>query len=326
MVAPEHLQSLEHAVTRGIRAAAERRPIRHCSFVRELCEAVAHQWRPERVFVVLSLTTYLDESGTHDRSPVTVMAGIMATAHQWEQFEVGFDRLRAHYGFRVFHTKKFKKRTGDFRGWHPLRQLALMHDLTLLTSSENAFIDAATVSLDNTDYKANYISGEKPRKLRLESKYGLCFRNCLMYFVLAGMKYAGNEGSQPKMHFILESGHPNRNEAMDIFYEMKQEIKRYGLDLLGEITPAEKDERTPLMMADFLAHTAFMMGRDGRPVPNEVPFAERSQQAPLPPGESGVTHLRFASGGLSALKGVLIERLKARSASGIRPASEGQSS
>lgn len=296
------------------------------SFARELCEAIAHRWQPERVFVVLTLTTFLDESGTHDRSPVTVMAGIMGTAYQWEQFEAGFDRLRDHYGFRVFHTKKFKKRTGDFRGWHPLRQLALMHDLALLTGTDSAFVDSVTVTLDNEDYKANYITRDKPRKLRLESKYGLCFRNCLMYFVLQAIKFAENEAAPPKLHFVLESGHPNANEAVHIFNEMKQEIRTYGLDMLGEVTLADKDDRTPLMMADFLAHTAFMMGRDNKPVPNEVPFSERASQPPLPPGEGGVTHLRFAPGGLADLKGALIERLKARNGPAKRPASGEQSS
>ena len=57
-------------------------PIWQSSFVRELCGAIAHRWQPERVFVVLTLTTYLDESGTHDDLRVTVMAGIMATAQQ----------------------------------------------------------------------------------------------------------------------------------------------------------------------------------------------------------------------------------------------------
>jgi hypothetical protein len=96
-----------------------------------------------------------------------------------------------------------------------MRQLALMNDLALLTGVEGAFIDSVTVTLDNADYKANYIAGEKPPKLRLESKYGLCFRNCLMYFALEGMKWH-HEGSPPKMHFVLESGHRNANEA--VFY------------------------------------------------------------------------------------------------------------
>lgn len=273
---------------------------------------------------MLTLTAYLDESGTHGGSTATVMAGVMANAYQWDRFEAEFDRLRSHYGFRIFHTKKFKKRGGDFRGWHPLRQAALLHDLAMLTSVPGTFIDAVTVMLDNADYKANYISGEKPRRLRLESKYGLCFRNCLMYFILEAMKWV-HEGAPPKLHFVLESGHPNVNEAINIFNEVKEEIRGYGVDLLGEVTVADKDDRTPLMIADFLAHTAFMMSQGWRERPDEVPFLERSKQSPPPAEEPGVTHLRFAPGGLADLKNVLIERLKAKTAFPRSSASEEKS-
>jgi len=303
----------------------KRPPAEDRAFIREICDAIAHRWQPERIFVVLTLTTYLDESGTHGDSPVTVMAGIMANAHQWDRFETEFGRLKAQYGFRVFHTKKFKRRRGDFEGWHPIRQFALMQDLGALMSPSEAFIDSVTVTLNNADYKADYITGDKPRRLRLESKYGLCFRNCLMYFMLEGMKWI-HEGSPPKMHFVLESGHPNRFEAVDIFNELKKEVKGYGADLLGEITLADKDDCNPLMMADFLAHTAYLMGQKDEHPANETAFADRAAQAPLPAGESGVTHLRFAPGGLADLKNVLIEKLAAKNASAKRPASEGQSS
>lgn len=300
-------------------------PIQRPSFVRELCTAVAHRWQPRRIFVVLNLTTYLDESGTHDNSPVTVMGGVMATAEQWDRFEAAFCDLKARYGFRVFHTRKFKKRAGEFRNWHPLRRFALMQELAVLTSAPGTFIEAVTVTLDNADYKANYVGGDKPRRLRLESKYGLCFRNCLMFFLLEGMKWV-HEGSPPKLHFILESGHPNWNEVRQIFNEVKAEVQGFGVDMLGEITFSDKNNCNPLMVADFLAHTAFLMGQRGEAPPNEVPFREPYQEQSLPPGEPAITHLRFAPGGLADLKNVLIEKLKAKSAWGQNRASKEQSS
>ena len=253
------------------------------------------------------------------------MAGIMANAHQWDGFEAAFGRLQSQYGFRIFHTKKFKRGGGDFKGWHPLRKFALMQDLAALTSIEGAFIDSVTVTLDNSDYKANYISGEKPRRLRLERRYGLWFRNCLMYFILEGMKWI-HEGRPPKMHFVLESGHRNWSEARDIFYEVKREVRGYGGDMFGEITFADKDSSSPLMIADFLAHTAFLMGQRSDYPPTELPFLERSKQPPLPPGHGGVSHLRFAPGGLADLKNVLIEKLKAKHVPTRNPSSQEQSS
>ena len=60
------------------------------------------------------LTAYFDESGTHVGSAVTVMGGIMANARQWAKFEPGFDGLKKKYGFKIFHTKKFKKKRRIF--------------------------------------------------------------------------------------------------------------------------------------------------------------------------------------------------------------------
>ena len=134
------------------------------------------------------LTAYLDESGTHEGSPVTVMAGILANARQWETFESEFRRIKSRHGFRVFHTKKFKKKEGDFRGWSTRRCLALMSDLAPITAS--AFTEGLSVTLHNADYEAEFRSGEKPRKMRIDSPYGFCFRNCLIFFMLEGLKRA----------------------------------------------------------------------------------------------------------------------------------------
>jgi hypothetical protein len=79
------------------------------------------------------------------------------------------------------------------------------------------------------------------------------------------------------------------------------------------------------MMADFLAHMAYVKDREGTVDPNALPFLEREQLPPLPPGQSGVNHLQFAPGGLADLKQVLIEKMKAR-ASAKRPVSPEQSS
>jgi len=271
------------------------------------------------------LTAYLDESGTHGASPVTVMAGVMANAAQWARFEAEFAALKNKYGFRIFHTKKFKRRLGDFKGWDVFKQLALMLELAKLT--EGAFTEAVTFTLSNAEYEASYKGGDKPRRLRLESRYGLCFRNCLLFLILEITKHGLDYYVQPPtLHLVIESGHRNWSEVRNIFVETKREIKDLtGFDILGDITFADKDECDPLMMADFLAHTAFMTA-GGRlpPASNERPFSEPGPELPL--GQSGVTSLRFGPGGLTALKSTLIERLAAKRGPSSAAPSDGKSS
>ena len=76
----------------------------------------------------------------------------------------------------------------------------------------NAFTEGVTVTLDNIDYEAEYRAGDTPRRMRLDSRYGFCFRNCLLFFALEGLKRV-HRGQYPKLHFVLESGHKNAGDA-----------------------------------------------------------------------------------------------------------------
>jgi hypothetical protein len=157
--------------------------------------------------VPMILTGYLDESGTHDGSPVTVMGGVIARTDQWAAFDVKYGLVKKKYGFNVFHTKKFKSRSGDFAGWSDEKLSLLYWELATLTST--AFIEGVALSLDNAAYDAEYKSGEKPRRARLDSKYGLCFRDCLLFFVRQGLKRRLRK-KYPKLYVVLESGRCRR--------------------------------------------------------------------------------------------------------------------
>ena len=251
------------------------------------------------------LTAYLDESGTHGESPATVMGGMLANARQWEAFEQKFRQIKKQHKFRVFHTKKFKRRDGDFKGWSNEQCLGLVGALAPITAT--AFTEGVTFLLDNAAYDTEYKSGDTPRKLRLDSKYGLCFRSCLYFFALEGIKRTFR-GRYPTLNFVLESGHKNYGDALRIFNEVKAELKANACDMLGTIGSADKDDCDPLMMADFLAHTAFMRGsmQSGQPYGNIT----RSEPT-IGRKETGVAHLEFERGGLVNLKSTLLNQLRA---------------
>lgn len=250
---------------------------------------------------MLIYTGYMDESGTHGDSPVTVMGGVMATARQWADFETEFDKVKKRHQFRTFHTKKFKARQGDFKGWSDDQVFALLQNMAWLTNG--AFTEGVSMTLDNASYVADYRGGEKPKKLQLDSRYGLCFRQCLLLFVLEAEKRR-LRGRWPKLHIVVESGHQNVGSAITIFNEMKRELESYGCDLLHTVTVADKDKCDPLMMADFIAHVTYATERKGH-------TAEFRQRAGRPTrGQSAVTHLTFKPGGLANIKDMLIKKIQ----------------
>lgn len=248
---------------------------------------------------MLAFTGYLDESGTHDGSEATVMGGLLARADQWKRFQNGFDRAKKEHGFRVFHTKKFKRKNGDFKGWTDHQCLELIADLGRLTST--GLTDGVAIALDNATYERHYKSEGKPNKARLDSKYGLCFRMCLYHFMQETIKRKYRK-KYPDLHIVLEAGHPNSGDAERIFSEIKKEFESVGLNILRSLTITAKDKCDPLMMADFVAHSTLMLdrkARSGQAVSNPQPVQR---------GFTGITHFQSTPEGLANIRAHVLEQ------------------
>jgi hypothetical protein len=164
-----------------------------------------------------------DESGTHGGSDVTGMGGVLGRADQWMRFGAGYNKLKRKYDFKIFHTKKFKNKGGDFKGWTDERCFALWSELGLLTAS--ALTDCVAIALDNETYASHYRTDQPSGKVRLDSKYGLCFRMCLIYFILAMIKRKYRK-KLPKLHIVLEAGHPNSGMHSVFLSKLKNNMSR----------------------------------------------------------------------------------------------------
>jgi hypothetical protein len=246
-------------------------------------------------------TGYLDESGTHAGSPLTVMGGVLGRAEQWERFEKQFSQLQSEYGFRVWHTKKFKRKAGDFQGWTDEKCHELYWALQKVTGT--GLTDAVAFTLNNASYEADYKFGDLPRKARLDTKYGLCFRMCLVHFVREVLKRR-RRNRIPPLHIVLEAGHANRGDAERIFLEEKSRYERAGLPVLRALTVADKDDCSPLMMADFAAHTEYIMEK--LEIDTGVPRKRLS--VAVPKGKTGSTHYQFTPEMLRKLRSEEIDR------------------
>lgn len=206
---------------------------------------------PGRLFVIL--TGYFDESGTHGGSPVTIMAGVLGTANQWRRFETELVKLKARYGFTVFHTKEFKDRSGEFWGWSAAKQSGLLAELVELLS--NGFMRANVFTVMNEDFEQEYKGGlpAAPRKLRLDTAYGMAFRYVLTDLLVEASQRLGTHKrfADTRMHVVVESGHRHAGDAKRIFDETQRELNGLGSRLLATITFAKKSDCDPLMVADF---------------------------------------------------------------------------
>lgn len=245
-------------------------------YMRELCVALAHRWEPERLFVIL--TAYFDEADTHGPAPTVILACFVGHAYQWERFEKRLIKLRRKFGFTVFHTKHFRSRSGEFSGWSEPRRQELIAALIQLVSKY--LIGGISVHLERDRYLNEYRAPPIPRKLHLDSQYGVCFRGCLA----ALLEVLEERGNKDRLNVVMERGHTNVWDCERIFNDLKSRFKRLGSDLLGSWTVETKDSCAPLMVADMLAGTHSMMRtslESGAVSPDSFPQAARKQKGAL---------------------------------------------
>jgi hypothetical protein len=202
------------------------------------------------------ITVYIDESGTHDSS-VTIMAGWVGRLGQWAAFDPRWKKLLKCNDLTYFHSKKMRHSQGEFKGWSLPRRRAFMGDASKIALRNLEF--GFAIPLREDDYLQYYIADNRPNKLPLDSRYGLCFRYCLSLIpLLAKSAFDGRDDLE--IHFVLESGHKNAGGAEQIFNVVKkspepqiQEIVR----MLKTITFRAKSEFPGLQMADVNAYGAY---------------------------------------------------------------------
>ncbi len=169
-------------------------------------------------------------------------------------------------------------------------------------------METITVSLSNTDYDDYYRGKDNPRRLRLDTKYGLCFRFALLNFAIKALKRLGTHKrfKETVLNIVMEDGHKNAGDAVRVFGEMAKELRGIGVNLLHGITFASKDGCDPLMIADYLAFGGLKMELAGQ---HDRPRRERSP-SPEDRRETASTIMKVKPEYLTSLKAELLEQLK----------------
>src|SRR6516164_511442 len=106
-------------------------------------------------------TAYMDESGTHGTSPVTIIAGAYGSAAQWQDVEARIHELESRLGFSMFHSKDLKDGDGSFKGWSSEQRLKLVEEFLAILA--DGHVEAGFImQINNADYEKYYRSGDGP--------------------------------------------------------------------------------------------------------------------------------------------------------------------
>lgn len=229
-------------------------------------------------------TAYFDESGTHGPNPTVTVAGLLGHAYQWRIFKRDLDRIRAELGFRVFHAKELKHRSGEFSGWDDKKCSRLVDAMVDLV--HRRLTEGAAVDLPRKQYLDDSRAPPFPPKMQPDTQYGLCFRVCLGHLLEI---VSARSGKRHTLHVVVEAGHKNVGDLARIFKELKMWMGRRGVELLGSIKIAQKSESDELMVADFLAHTYWTMRANNPLLLQQLPEQDGNRTS----GQAGLTYLEL---------------------------------
>jgi Protein of unknown function (DUF3800) len=209
-------------------------------------------------------TAFIDESGTHDGSKLTVMAALVGRAEDWEVFEAAWRAILLRDGLEYIHGKDLWQGTAQFKDkgkWPFERRYKLGEELCDLYSEKAAY--GLVILLNNSEYDQFYIAGDKKlRKHRhpIDSKYGICCRVCLSMVARIMQKY-GSIG-EDQVRLVFEGGHKNGGAAETILEEMYSLAPVLSQYLGPDITFAPKKNTPGVQAADLLAYPTFALERD----------------------------------------------------------------
>lgn len=201
----------------------------------------------------MKLTGYLDESGTHDASPLVVMAGFLGEARQWISFERRARRLFARFQVDIFHCIEVRRSEKDFAGWSIDKKLKFLDEFQHII---NETLQVGMVAIISREDYAYYKSLKWPQKVRQDSLYSILFRACASFMiesVIATPQW--KNGSEPTLNIIVEQGHKNAPDLTRFYEETKKRIGPHNA--MGGLSFGDKANCLPLAAADLLAYTAW---------------------------------------------------------------------
>lgn len=191
----------------------------------------------------MALEVYLDESGTHDQSPVVSVSAVWATRDEWVDWTVEW--LKAQAPIKFHHSVDCHNRSGEFRGWdqgerdkYVKRILSVIRDRNIC--GHFACIDVAEIS---RLLMARYEIQVTPREM-IRGYYFIC----LSWAIRSACDVLLREGWK-EITFIHED-----NDFLDEATRAFNYVSAEFPDAVLSFRFGSKAAYTPLQCADILAY------------------------------------------------------------------------
>lgn len=187
---------------------------------------------------------YLDETGTHDGSPVMGVAGYVFMRSKARKFTKVWNAHLAAQGIPFFHMADCAPGNAHYKKWTTNRRDAHERTLIKLIQNTSEFGFAECCSLHGM---------ENLKSLEMPSRYD-AYTMMLTFAVFQACEYLRARSFKGRASFFFESGHSHQRQALEVIARI---VKHNPSDFFdARIDFVKKTDAAPIQAADLLAWLA----------------------------------------------------------------------
>lgn len=187
--------------------------------------------------------TYLDESGTHDGSPVVTVGAYVGRPSEWQRFTKEWNLRKRP--IRVFHASDCAALQGEFKGWDEDARNKFVANLLPVIGA--AKIQGFAVGIVLKDLEKELEKNQRLQTLLSPNPYTACFQ-WVMHTIVDQKIESLNKS---RIAFFHENN--DYQEAAQFCYGRIKERSENAGKLLS-LTFGAKEDFVPLQAADVLAY------------------------------------------------------------------------
>jgi hypothetical protein len=233
------------------------------------------------------LKVFMDESGTHDGSPIVAVGAYLSRPKIWRSWTKEWNKAKRP--IKVFHATDCAGFFNEFKGWDKERRDPYVANLLPVLPRHD--LAGIVVGIDLNVFRAEVVKHPELREMFGEP-YGACFQWAISII----MEYATGHGKGERMAFVHETNN-YQAEALKAFNFVNENLNPRGIPMT--LAFGAKSDYVPLQAADVLAYEGAKFLR------NPTGTLRRAWVA-LDPDKSRIQALRYGPDNM----GTLISTLK----------------
>lgn len=194
------------------------------------------------------LAAYFDASGTHNDSPIIVVAGYVAEVTRWRTFQSKWADILKKENLSFFHMTDFESGHGPYKGWPTGRRTHLIKKLCRCIKGKTLF--SVSRAIIKKDYR---VSKEKVDVLKPYSAFTFSAVQCMRDIT----KWADANNRHDPIAYTFESGDGYDGELDAIRNEITGDENNRRRYRFCSLNTADKRRLSPLQAADILGYEIY---------------------------------------------------------------------